>query len=291
MLTETPVENEIQQMDIRIPFFEEISLRIGPVFLNGEDYPSSQLQKGLILVSNGQELAEEGVGFGVPVLMKGLKTIFAGEMELGLSNEGLRQEITATYLMNLQERLVSGSSATIKSVALYRVKNQLEEVHRRYPLLRAPLISLSNWWRNVIGWRTVYEDAGCKHLIKVNYSVDLESRTVAVRMNTAREAMDGVNEIILMNEQGANYFDVYTDSSGLHLEGDEIGTWERVSSMRARFISKGQRLAFSLGQMDGATLFRGRELVASHLAWAGFGYSLPASRQEFAYTLGIERLE
>jgi len=41
--------------------------------------------------------------------------------------------------------------------------------------------------------------------------------------------------------------------------------------------------------VKGARLFRGRELVSSRLAWAGFGYSFPPSIKRFVYELGIER--
>lgn len=277
-----------QHMDIRFPFFKEISLKIGPVNSDGEDYPSSQLQKGLILISNGQELAEEGVGFGVPVLMKGLQTIFAGEIALTWVKEGSHQEIEAIYLMNLQERL-SSRGGVINSSSIYRIKHILEELHRRFPLSRGLLTSFSRWLRENIGWKIVFEDAGCRHNIKINYTVDSATRTIAVIMNTSGEALEGVDEVILMNEQGAHYFDAYSDSSGLHLRGDQIGSWDPVTAERACFISSTHRLAFNLRQINGTNLFRGREFVGSHLAWAGFGYSIPPSRQEFTYTLGIER--
>jgi len=43
-----------------------------------ENYPSCRIQKGLILVHDNKDLSEEGVGFGVPVLKFGQKTIFPG---------------------------------------------------------------------------------------------------------------------------------------------------------------------------------------------------------------------
>ena len=48
----------------------------------GGPYPTSGLQKGLLLLETGQELSSEGVGFGVPVLKRGPRAVFPGSAEL-----------------------------------------------------------------------------------------------------------------------------------------------------------------------------------------------------------------
>ena len=48
----------------------------------GQVYPTSSLQRGLLLVHGGLELSGEGVGFGVPVLKRGARAVFAGDAEL-----------------------------------------------------------------------------------------------------------------------------------------------------------------------------------------------------------------
>lgn len=289
-MEETNTGENFSEMEITFPFFQDIDLRIGPVLTNSKGYPSSRLQKGLILISDGQELAEEGIGFGVPVLKQGIKTIFAGEIELTWLNEGSRQEMSVIYFMNLEERLTSQSLGSIKSRSLHQIKNHLADLYRRFPISRGPLITLSNLLRSRFGWQTTFEDVGCKHAVKVNYAFDIKTRTIAVAMDTTGVPMDGVTEVILMNEQGAHYFDTYSDSSGLLLQGEAIGSWDIVTSEAASFHSSAHRLAFTLQQINGVRLYRGRELIGSRLAWAGFGYSLPPSNQRFSYTLGIERL-
>ena len=281
---------EISNMDITFPFFQDICLKIGPTLTNEEGYPSSRLQKGLILISNGQELAEEGVGFGVPVLKQGVKAIFSGEIELTWSNEGSHQEIAAIFFMNLVERLTSQSHGRIKSRSLYHIKDHLAELYRRFPLSRGALTTLSNMLRSGFGWQTTFEEAGCNYAVKVNYSVDINTRTIAVAVDMSGVPKDGVTEVILMNEQGAHYFDTYSDSSGLLLQGETIGSWEKVTSKTASFLSSAHRLAFTLHQINGVSLYRGRELIGSRLAWSGFGYSLLPSNQRFTYTVGIDKL-
>ena len=278
------------EMEITIPLFKDICLRIGPVQTNEVGYPSSQLQKGLILISNGQELAEEGIGFGVPVLKQGVKTLFSGGMELTWLDGESVQEITATYYMNLEERLASQGHGSLKSRFLYQIKNQLADLHRRFPLLRDLLTTLSNMLRSSFGWVTTFEEVACNHAVKVDYSVDIKTRTITVAVEMIGVPMEDVTEVILMNEQGAHYFDKYSDSSGLLLHGGAIGSWETVHSETASFLSSSQQLAFTLHQIDGASLYRGRELIGDRLAWSGFGYSFPPSSRKFTYTLAIEKI-
>ena len=78
------------------------------------------------------------------------------------------------------------------------------------------------------------------------------------------------------------HFDRYRDTSGISLQGDEIGCWDEVNAEEAWFESSTRQIAFRLGQVKGARLFRGRELIGSRLAWAGFGYSFPPSIREIA---------
>ncbi len=277
-------------MDITIPFFSDICLKIQSVYASGENYPTSRLQKGLILISNGQELAEEGVGFGVPVFKLGVKTIFAGGIELTCSEKGTCQEITAIFFMNLEERLTSQSLGSIKSGSLYWVKNHLADVYRHFPLTRHPLTILSNILRSSFGWRTIFEDAKCNYSVEVNYTVDSRAGVIAVEVDATDVPVAGVTEMILMNEQGARHFDTYSDSNGVFLRGEAIGSWDEVTAETAGFLSSVHRLAFTLQKVDGARLFRGRELIGSRVAWSGFGYSLPPTRRRFSYTLGVERL-
>ena len=103
----------------------------------------------------------------------------------------------------------------------------------------------------------------------------------------AASQSDSVTEVIVMNEQGAHYFDEYQDSSGNHLVGKEIGCWDEVSAEEATFSSSAQRIAFTVHAVPGARLFRGRELVGSRLAWAGFGYSFPPSVRRLRYDADV----
>jgi hypothetical protein len=96
--------------------------------------------------------------------------------------------------------------------------------------------------------------------------------------------------VAVMNEQGARPFDCYRESNGISLRGMEIGTWDEVTAEEASFISTAHGLGFSLRQVPGARLYRGRELIGDRLAWSGFGYSIPPTVTRFTYDLRIGRV-
>jgi hypothetical protein len=93
-----------------------------------------------------------------------------------------------------------------------------------------------------------------------------------------------------MNEQGARYFLRYRDSSGVVLTGNKINGWDEVTADKASFVCDRHQIAFTLRQVPGARLFRGRELVGTRLAWAGFGYLLPPATGKFGFDIRIEKV-
>jgi len=68
-------------MRVDLQLSSGITLMIGSHLMNGKEYPTAAIQKGLIMIYEGQELCEEAVGFGVPILKRGLQAIFPGAVE------------------------------------------------------------------------------------------------------------------------------------------------------------------------------------------------------------------
>ena len=324
-------------MTARIPLFGDLSLEIddtrgrdvGPSGdgRTGERYPTGRLQKGLLLLDAGESLAEEGVGFGVPVVKLGVRTVFPGRVDVTCVREGADWEVTATYVMDLVERLArargerppaggAGSSiadpaeaGVVRSRVLYAAKDSLAALHRRSPRLRGPLGATSAAVRRAFGWVTTYETTASCGEISVRHAVrpldggagvsggarrdaaaaDGAACRVAVTVDLSGLTAPEVSEVVVMNEQGARCFDRYEDGGGAVRRGADIGTWDEVDGPRASFVSTGHRVAFSLGPAPPARLYRGRELVGSRLAWAGFGYALPPAQRSFDYELAVAR--
>jgi hypothetical protein len=277
-----------QTMEINIPLFNEFSLKIADTSNDQGKYPSASLQKGLLLYHNDLDLTEEGVGLGVPVIKQGIKTIFPGDIELSSQHNDTRWKITALYKLNLEERVGKKGQKPVKIGLIYKIQNSLAAIYRRIPSSRQILTTLSNTIRRVFHWETQYSKSNCKLEVKITYTIQTQTGSIKVNVDIANLSRDLITEVVLMNEQGANYFDRYQDSNGEYLKGKDINAWQEVSAGCAAFLCVAKKVAFSLKQIEGAKLFRGRELVMTRLAWSGFGYSIPLSANEFTYEVKIE---
>ena len=255
----------------------------------GGRYPTASMRKGLRLRCDGRDLAEEGVGFGVPILKRGVQTIFPGTLELATRRTPDGTEVTATFGMDLVERLARGGG-TVEPRLLYAAKDALAALHRRAPVLRGPLTVTSGVLRRGFGLRTTYAPARPVGTLRMTYGIDGAGGRLRVALEVPDLRREGVTEVVVMNEQGARSFDLYADSGGVELSGDEVGTWDAVTAARAGLASSTCGAMFSLGRVGGARLFRGRELIGSRLSWVGFGYSLPPVPGPFTYDVRFARL-
>jgi hypothetical protein len=271
-----------------IPLAGGLSLAFGDAPGQAKSYATSHLQRGFRLLDGGEDLAEEAVGFGVPVVRMGLQTLFPGSVVVEWPSEGSPTTIRARYRLDRVEKFARVDSQPVDGRLFYTTKNVLAEVIRRWPISRNALTAASSALRRIFHWETTYVDAGFATEVEVTYSVDAGARGVSVQIE-AQHLPSVITEVVMMNEQGAHFFDRYGDSSGLALQGRRIGCWDEVRGEAAWFESSRRKVAFRLGQVEGARLFRGRELVGSRLAWAGFGYSFAPSVKRLRYDLTITR--
>lgn len=282
--------HQTQSMEITLPKFSGISLKIANDATRKNGYPTARLQKGILLTQDGLDLSQEGVGFGVPLLKRGIKIIYPGYIELVPSRNGTLVQVTAIFTLNLEEKVTLPGFKSAQSNRLYPVKYLLAAIIRRCPPLRGFLTTLSNALRWMFGLKTVFEIAEFSTSVITIYTIDRQAGTLTVEVDTKNLSGNGVTEVFVLNEQGAGYFDVYRDSSGTLLRGEAIGCWDKVTAEQASFLSESHRLAFTLHQVKGATLYRGRELIGSRLAWSGFGYAFQPTIDRFSYQVSIESL-
>jgi len=276
-------------VEINIPLTCGATLEIDSRRGSSTNYPTARLQKGFALLQDGRSLIEEGIGFGLPVVKRGNQTVFPGHMELQMKANDLTCVLDVQYQMDLEERIALPGKRRIESKLVYQLKNGLADLHRRIPVLRGFLTAASNRLRRLLAMETIFAEVTSFGTITADFTIYSNLGRIFFKYDTSRLRKNALTEIIIMNEQGARTFDVYQDSMGTYLKADEIGTWDEVKAEEATFISVIDHLAFSLKQVEGARLFRGRELIGSRLAWTGFGYSLPATAKTFCYELKIRR--
>ncbi len=276
-------------MKIYIPFTQGLSLQITSNGNGDTSYPTAAIRKGLVLFYAGQDLSEEAVGFGVPILKRGRQAIFPGEVILYPHAGYPVRRISASYKLNLEEKISHNHAGAINNRFLYSSKNMLAGMIRKWPITRGVLTRTSASLREKFSLNTIYEPNGLYINLSLTYTLDAASGKILVELLGGELIPEYISDVIVMNELGAHYFDQYKDADGNSLLGKQIGCWDEVSALEAEFISRDQQISFSLPQVKGVKLYRGRELIEGRLAWAGFGYSLPPTFYKFSYTITIKR--
>jgi hypothetical protein len=211
-------------------------------------------------------------------------------VELTLLDGDSARRIRANFTLNLEEKISKPGTGEINNQLLYASKNRLAALIRRLPWLRGLLTQSSNFLRSTLAWETTYEPANFVTQLLVTYAVDPEAGKIEVELDGQDYLRLGITEIIMMNEEGARFFDHYQDSDGISLVGNEIGCWDPVRAAEASFIDHKHQISFSLSQVEGATLYRGRELIGKRLAWSGFGYSFAPSLDLIRYTITVKKI-
>ncbi|MGO8693296.1 MAG: hypothetical protein ACLQMF_06430 [Rectinemataceae bacterium] len=247
-------------------------------------FPTDRMAKALTLALDGEDLAEEGAGFGLPVVKGRFETVFPGGFRFHRS-ETDPGGLVLDFDMNMVERVSRRGGGRLERWALDWAQEFFAYLHRRLPFARSALILLSNLLRAGIGISTVFERRESLGTIRVEYGIDAGEGRIAVRVEADMPAIDGTMRIVLMNEAGAKRFRRYEDSDGAVLLGGRIETWRRIDAERASFRDTDARVFFSVRRTEGARLFRGRELVEGRLSWAGFAFVLPPGATRFEYEI------
>jgi hypothetical protein len=250
----------------------------------GGGYPTDSLAKAPILAMRGLDLAEEGVGFGLPVVRGRLDTVFPGSLELVRRDEdGLGLAIDFT--MDLVERIARTRSNRLEGGILHVFKEFFGFVHRELPFTRRALTTLSNRLRIALRMETRFARGESLGKLRVEYRVEPGRGRIAIAANGGGLSLGEGMRMILMNEGGARRFDLYEDSEGTRLVGGRIETWRQVEAKKATFRDEGSGVFFSAHGRPGARLFRGRELVEDRLSWAGLAFVLPVGQLAFDYEM------
>ncbi len=118
-------------MKIEIPVFEDLLLSIADEQNGHSLYPTTVAERTLSFY-RGQDLAEEAVGFGLPVIKSGLQTIFPGKVKLALLRQGPQWIIAADYSLNRIEKIARPNTTGVKNKFLYAAKNVLAALIRRF---------------------------------------------------------------------------------------------------------------------------------------------------------------
>lgn len=232
-------------------------------------------------------ICEEGVGFGVPILQYKRDFYFSGTSIV--SNDGRIEDgrVWKSFMMNLIDRQQEKDSSKIGmfSWVFQRIFNRIykSSFARRFVLTLAKRIGLDFSENDT----SVFLRVKSKGTVLSSYLIDSSTNTIQVELDFSEIQTSGLQHIYISNELGGNFFDAYTDSSGLHLQSDEISGWDKIRATWAEFQSPASNVAFRVVIPEGVEAFRGREIIGRDICWSGVIFMLPPASRTFRYQISI----
>jgi hypothetical protein len=266
---------------VNLPLTDRLSVRLykdcRPNFLE-----TGALQKGLVLLIDGQELIEEGVGFGLPIVKYMDKTFFSSKAEVSMSKTGSGYKLTKVFTLDTVSIKKFGRATYIDDSLYSPVRKTFQSLYFKHKKL-APLFNKAMELRELANIKTEFTTVKPRGTVTINYHI--QPTGVNIEANFSKVALNKCCEVLVLNEQGSGVFQKYTDSNGSHLIGNKIGAWETVTADKATLQNAKEQISFTLQNDLDATLFRGWERTRKRFSWAGLSYSMRPNNGTFSYSI------
>lgn len=267
---------------IEFPLTSRISIR---VYADCRPYAlqTMKLQKGGVLVLNGRELAEEGLGLGFPVCLYEDGAHFSLNAVTLVNDSKPIPSITKIYDMNAIESKKFRGAVIIRDSYSERLLRSLEKAYRDVRRLHVGATTMLDVV-SMLGLRNEYVESDSKGQISVTY----ERNEEALRINVNFELLmpEHLQALVVGNEQGGSFFTAYTDPF-VRLEGKKIEPWRPTSVEWATLSCPEHNIGFKLRRPDAWRIIRGREVVENRISWSGLNLMcdrVPASKT-LSYTI------
>jgi hypothetical protein len=243
----------------------------------------AKLQKGLVLMFDNQELIEEGIGFGVPVVKYEDKTYFSSSARVTRAH-GNGDVLVKSFLLDTISRKRVGKASYVNDDFYSFFHRIFEKAYFNCRKL-SPLFNLIMALRKTLKVQTEFVKTAPRGTVTVTYTC--LPNNIKVNVDLTRLNRAGCKQILLLNEQGSTFFRKYSDTTGTSLLAKSIGAWATVNAEEASLSDVAESLQFTLKQVKKARLFRGWENTKGRFSWAGLSYSLNAYSPNFDYTIEL----
>jgi hypothetical protein len=243
----------------------------------------ASLQKGVILLYNGAEVVGEGTGFGVPIGKYSDETFFSGSSFIQVHKHENYVIIRKEFLMDTIAR-DKFRNLKLENMKLRKKIDFVSLLYKKHKRL-AQFILHAKGLLFRFGVESVFIRTEPRGKVIVTYTVD--RNRILVKLSFSMLVRNNLQKVFVLNEQGAHFFRKYSDSEGLKVNDKEIGVWDDVTAQSAKIADKKDRIAFSLKNVEGTMLRRGREVVKGSLNWIGLDYELNPEDDQFEYKIEI----
>jgi hypothetical protein len=269
---------------VTLPLTDRLSVRLyrdcRPNYLE-----TGALQKGLVLLFDGRELIEEGVGFGLPIVKYMDKTFFSSKAEVSMKQTLSGCTLTKVYMLDTVSLKKFGQSSYIDDSLYSPLRKTFQTLYLKHKKL-TPLFNKVMELRELANIKTEFITVKPRGTITVTYHC--QPTAINIQVDFSKVTLNKCREILVLNEQGSTEFQKYVDSNGLNFMGNRIGAWETVEANEASLQSAMGHVSFSLQKKEGAKLFRGWERTRKRFSWAGLSYSMLPNNGTFNYTIALK---
>jgi hypothetical protein len=278
----------VEQINLDFPIGETRTIRISDLIslrvyrdTRPRNLKIANLQKGLILVYEGNELVGEGTGFGLPVLVCSDETYFSGSSTIRVAQQDNRWTIQKEFIMDRTARN-RFKNVTLENRLARDLVAYLPRLYQMHPKLR--FLRLKDVTQR-IDINTSFVQT--KPIGKVNVIYAIDKRRISVSADFKDLERDRLEKIFMLNEQGSRFFRKYSDSQGTQLEDSKIGAWDGIQAEWASLKLPDNEVGFRLWKKENSILRRGREYLKDSLDWVGLDYELSPETSVFDYSIEI----
>jgi len=227
---------------------------------------TAKLQKGAILVLGGRELVEEGLGMGAPICVYRDGARFSMSAATSVNDSKTHPSVVKVYDMNAIELKRFRSGIVRPGSCGKHFLRILEKMYRGVRGLHVGATMMLNVV-SMMGLKNDYVKSCSRGQIHVTHTPNRGG----LRINVNFECLvtEGLEALVIGNEQGGRVFTHYSDSFGRRLEGRQIEPWRPTSVEWAILRSPEFGPGFRLRRPGGWWIVRGREVVENRLSWSG----------------------
>jgi hypothetical protein len=262
---------------------DKISFRLYPD-ARPNNLEIKELQKGLILLLDGIEITEEGIGFGAPVVIFNDEPYFSTTSETfsGGNHDGC-YILIKTFFLNAVSRKQIWSGPYLNRSVYSKFHTSFMNIYIRSKKSRFFLNFLMTL-RKRIGISTKF--VRVKHRGLVSFVYKIFPNRIVVEVDLSKVDRSKCKEVLFLNEQGSSFFRRYEDTNGLVLIDEQIGGWAKVDAEVCYITNLNKTVGFGLKKIDNAITYRGLERVCGRLSWTGLSYSTKP-QDSFSYEIKL----
>jgi hypothetical protein len=275
----------------RLQLDETIDLRFGPRLAlrfyadtRPHSFQTARLHKGAIVVCDGAELVEEGLGIGVPVCRYQDGTRFALSADTFIDDSNQNPTLIKIYDMNGTASKRFRGLPIRRGGPPARLLKVLEKGYRGFRRFRTEATMMLDVL-SLLGMRNEYLKSPSKGRVVVTYRQI--GRTLQIEAALDELSRKDLQSIIFANEQGGKLFSEYEDSNGIELHDRQIEPWQTTEAEWARLHSRLFDIGFRLHRPREWQLVRGREVVRDRISWSGLDLFCRESPQALEYSVEI----